>query len=110
MDEVFNYVIQFHTFIMGYKDFITAMFECGGSVAVSVCIRKLHIDKMVRGVDWKYLAYYMTWTGWNLLYYPSFDQWYSFSATCSMLLVNSIWMTQMIYYNARERRGAVSKV
>jgi hypothetical protein len=64
-------------------------------------VLRLYLDKMLRGVSIGPTAFFAGWGLWNLWYYPSLGQWWSFSGGCALVLVNLVWFGQMIYYRNR---------
>ncbi len=78
--------------------FGNAMFEFFGSMALMKNVFKLHADKMVRGYHWAATAYFMSWGYWNIFYYPSVGDWWSFTGGLFVVAVNTFWLGQMIHY------------
>ena len=72
-------------------------------VLVWLNVRRLHLDKMVRGVAAAPIAVFSTWGIWNLYYYPHLEQWVSFAAGVLLAVGNTTWVIQMIHYG---RKGA----
>ncbi len=66
-------------------------------------IRRLWIDKLVRGVSLVPIAFFASWGFWNLYFYPSMDAWWSFLAGLFMVLANAAWLLQMGFYIGREK-------
>ena len=83
-------------------DMMNAVFELGGGFVTLASVRKLHHDMIVRGVHWLPVGFFSAWGLWNLYYYPTLDQWYSFAGGVWLVTVNLIWLAQMIYYIRRE--------
>jgi len=79
-------------------DIINALFEFLGGALMCINIHKLHREKMVRGVHWSPTMFFACWGMWNLFYYPHLGQWWSFGGGCFIVVANSIWVTQMVYY------------
>ncbi len=90
---------------MDYMDLTNGSFEMIGSVMLSRNVWQLYTDKIVRGVHWWATAFFASWGFWNLGYYPSLDQWFSFTGGVVIVLVNTVWLGQMFYYNRKERQG-----
>lgn len=86
-------------------DFINGCFELFGGYFISLSVRKLHHDKVVKGVSWKAVAFFGSWGYWNTYYYPHLDQWMSFVGGLGIVSVNTIWFAQMVYYLTKEREG-----
>ena len=83
---------------MEYNDLVNGLFELCGAFFVWLNVRKLHIDKQVRGVYWPVTAVFSVWGLWNLYYYPSLDQWFSFSAAIVLVSANIVWVWMAIRY------------
>ena len=90
---------------MPWPDLVNSLFEWGGALFMILNIRRLHHDKVVRGVDWRVTAFFTVWGFWNLYYYPALDQWLSFAATLGIVTGNTIYMGLMIYYIRKEKTG-----
>ena len=82
---------------------ITGGFELAGTLFVAMNVRQLHRDKQVRGVHWAATAFFTAWGAWNLYYYLSLQQLYSWAAGFAVFAVNSVWLGQILYYNWKER-------
>lgn len=74
------------------NDLINGSFEIGGAIFHCFSIRKLYHSKQVRGVSWTPFAYFMIFGLWNLFYYPSLDQWFSFVGGIAIITTNIIWL------------------
>ena len=85
-------------------DLINGLFEFFGSLVLWMNVRQLYLDKKVRGVTWSATAFFMTWGYWNLYYYPHLGQWCSFAGGVSIVVANTVWLGQMLYYG-RGRDG-----
>jgi len=83
-------------------DLINGMFELVGSAMLWRNVAQLHKDKLVKGVHWNATAFFAAWGYWNLFYYPHLDQWWSFAGGVSIVLANTVWLGQMIYYLRRQ--------
>lgn len=86
-------------------DFINGMFEMCGGFFILLHILKLYKDKKVRGVSIVATTFFASWGVWNLYYYPSLSQWWSFLGGCVIVVMNTAWILMMLYYNGREVRG-----
>jgi hypothetical protein len=87
-----------------YPDLINGLFEFLGGVLICLSIYKLHKQKIVRGVSPLPVAFFALWGYWNLLYYPSLHQWFSFFGGLVVVTANTIWVIQMYYYLRKEKR------
>ncbi len=82
-------------------DIINGLFECLGGIFITLSIIKLHKDKSVRGVSLYPVAFFSVWGYWNLYFYPSLGQWWSFWGGIGVVVMNTIWLGQLIYYSKR---------
>jgi hypothetical protein len=83
-------------------DVINALFEFGAGLMCLINIRRLHIDKEVRGYSKWVFAFFTTWGMWNLYYYPHLGQWWSFWGGLSICSTNFIWLGMAIYYGRKD--------
>lgn len=85
-------------------DLINATFEALGGVFLLLNVRRILKDKLVRGADWKVMAFFTSWGIWNLFYYPALDQTFSFYAGIGIVTANAVYLYLMCYYILREKR------
>ena len=86
---------------MNYPDLINASFEFIGSGMVWANVVQLYRDKIVKGVHWATMTFFMLWGYWNLFYYPHLDQWASFVGGVFITIANTVWVIQMVYYKRK---------
>lgn len=80
-------------------DFINGCFELGGAFMLWLNVRRLYRDKTIKGVDWRVTGFWTAWGIWNaVIYYPSLDQWWSFTGGVAIVTVNAIWLAMAYYY------------
>lgn len=84
-------------------DIINALFEMGGAIFLAMNVVRLHRDKVVRGVHWAATAFFTVWGYWNLFYYEHIGHIYSRVAGFAVVATNTVWLSQMIFYIAKER-------
>lgn len=82
-------------------DHLNALFEFVGGALIWINVRRLHRDKMIRGVHWGPTGFFAAWGMWNLFYYPHLEQWWSFAGGCFIVTTNTIWVLQMLYYRKK---------
>lgn len=87
------------TYIIDINDLINALFELSAGFFVFLSVRKTLQDKRVQSVNWLTTAFFAVWGIWNLYYYPSLDQWYSFIGGISVAFMNTWWFFLLIYYS-----------
>jgi uncharacterized membrane protein YfcA len=85
------------------NDMINGIFELiGGLLLVLNCIR-LHESKKVVGVSTLPVIFFSSWGLWNLYYYPSLGQWFSFFGGVLIVSVNTVWLAMCFYYRRKSR-------
>jgi hypothetical protein len=93
---------------MSGADVINGVFEHLGALFIMTSVLKLHREKRVAGIHWAHMGFFTTWGYWNLFYYPALEQWVSTFGALWLVLVNTFYLGQIIYYNRlrnRERTG-----
>jgi hypothetical protein len=85
------------------NDILNAIFEFGGSIVIWMNVIKLNKDKKVMGVFWPIWGFYAAWGLWNLHYYPSLNQWWSFYAGIFLVIGNLFWVGQAWYYSIKNK-------
>jgi len=81
------------------SDMINGLFELIGSGFLVLNVLKLRQDKEVKGVSWVAVGFFFLWGLWNLFYYPSLGQYYSFAGGCCIATVNAVWLVMLIWYS-----------
>lgn len=83
---------------MNWADFVNGSFEGLAGIFLFINCWRVLQDKAVAGVSIITTAFFALWGFWNLYYYPSLNQ--SFSFWCGILVVtaNSIWVGLLIKY------------
>ena len=82
-------------------DLVNGLFEFFGSIALWLNVRQVYRDKGYSGVTSLATAFFVLWGYWNLYYYPSLGQWWSFAGGCSIVTANTIWLYLMFYYGKK---------
>ena len=86
-------------------DLINAAITAGGGCFVWLNVLRLRRDRIVRGIHWIPVLYFTSLGYWHLYYYPFLKQWASFVAGVSIVLANTVWLCQIIYWLRKERRN-----
>jgi hypothetical protein len=73
------------------SDIINGLFELVGAFMTWRNYVQLRRDGEVRGVYWPVTAFFAAWGLWNLYYYPSLGQWFSFAAGVLLVGWNIAW-------------------
>lgn len=87
-------------------DLINGIFELGGAFAIWLSIMRLYADKEAKGVHWGHLGFFTSWGVWNIFYYSSLDQWFSWGAGIALCLSNGIYLGQVIYYGRKNAKSS----
>jgi hypothetical protein len=80
-------------------DAVNGLFETIGAVCIFANIRALLRDKQVRGVYWPATAFFWAWGIWNLWFYPSLGQWFSFAGGLLICACNFVWLALALTYS-----------
>jgi hypothetical protein len=83
-------------------DLINAAFEVLGAIVLLENVRAIRRDKRVLGMNPWVTVFFTSWGLWNLFYYPSLDQWASFSGGIALVLVNIVWLCHAWKYRRSE--------
>lgn len=87
-----------------WQDLVNGIYEFMGAPFIFMSILKLFKDKKVRGVSWIHVLFFSSWGYWNLYYYPHLNQWCSFAGGVCLVIANTIWLFQIFYYLAKEKK------
>lgn len=79
-------------------DLINGTFEMIGGFFLWSNVYRLYKDKTLRGINIEPVAFFSAWGYWNLYYYPSLDQWFSFIGGLNIVAANTVWVAQAVYY------------
>jgi hypothetical protein len=82
-------------------DFINGLFEFGGSLLIWKSFSRTLADKGYAGIYVPATAFFAVWGLWNLFYYPSLGQWWSFAGGLSIVIANIAWVLAMLYYGRK---------
>ena len=77
---------------------VNGAFETAGGLFILLSVRRLLRDKKVRGVSMLPVIFFTAWGFWNLAYYPSLGQWWSFAGGIGIVLANTVWLGLMFLY------------
>jgi drug/metabolite transporter superfamily protein YnfA len=80
-------------------DLLNGLFEFVGGLLLWVNVRALYKAKVFKGVAIVPTAFFSAWGVWNLYFYPSLGQWFSFYGGLNIVIANIIWVLQMVWYS-----------
>lgn len=88
-------------------DQINGLFELTGAVLTAKNFLRVLEDKGHAGIYPPAVVFFTLWGLWNLFYYPSLGQAWSFFGGVILVISNLFWLGAMIYYGRREDPGEV---
>jgi len=83
------------------NDLVNGCFELVGALFTLMSVRALWRDRVLRGVHWAPTLYFFAWGCWNVYYYPSLGQWFSFAGGLAILLANALWLGSLLRFSRR---------
>lgn len=84
-------------------DMINGVFELVGGLFLVLNVRRLYIDKQMKGVSLTPVVFFTAWGFWNLFFYPAVGAWYSFYGGMLIAVVNTAWIVLAVRYTIRPR-------
>ena len=87
---------------LSFIDAINGSFESLGGILCWINVRRLIHDKYIVGISWHVQGFFSLWGLWNLIYYSSLNQPFSFFGGILLVLGNSTWMLLAIKYLKKE--------
>lgn len=89
---------------MSWPDAVNGCFESVAGCLLWTNVRELQRTRIVVGVRILPTALFALWGVWNLFYYPSLGQWWSFLGGGSVVVANTVWVFLAIKYG-RQSKG-----
>lgn len=90
---------------MQLPDLFNALFEIGGCFAVFLSVRRLYIDRSVKGVSPWTSVFFTSWGFYNLFYYPHLSQWLSFGGCFLTTFMNAAWLILYLVFRVQRARA-----
>lgn len=84
-----------------YPDIINGTFELSAGLLLWLNVYRLHKDKQVHGIHIVPTVLFAVWGYWNIFFYSHLEQWASFAGGIMLVLANTTWVVQMIYYGRK---------
>lgn len=72
-------------------DLVNGLFELGGAAVIASQIVVVLRDQRVEGVRWWMPFFFWCWTVWNIPYYASLGQWWSWAAAWLVVATHSVY-------------------
>lgn len=79
-------------------DHINGCFEFIGGVLLLLNCRRMYRDKEVKGMSIWPVMFFTSWGYWNVFFYPSLEQWWSFYGGLMVAVANTLWISMILYY------------
>ena len=79
-------------------DIVNGVFGLGMACMLCLNVLRLWRERKVRGVSFWAVFWPTMWGYWNLYYYPSLDQWWSFVAGIGVVSMNTTWVALAILW------------
>jgi hypothetical protein len=89
-------------------DVMNACFELGGAMVLVLNLRRMYLDKTVRGVSWIPTAFFTSWGLFNQWFYGALGALWSLRAGALVCAVNLVWLGMTLHY-ARQSREKTAK-
>lgn len=90
---------------MIWQDGVNGLLERLGGVFILLHCYRLFRQKKVRGVSIIACIFFASWGVWNFYYYPFLNQWCSFIGSIGIVLGEVLYISMIIYYLLKEKRG-----
>jgi len=81
-----------------WADACNGAFELIGGLLILNHCRAVLRDKAVAGVSIFSTFIFTIWGVWNIYYYPSLGQWFSFSGGLVIVSANALWIALLLKY------------
>lgn len=83
------------------NDFINACFDSGMVLLTCLSIKRITLDKGYAGLHLGSTVLFTTKRFWNLYYFASLDQWFSFWMSGALVVVTLVWLYLLLYYGRK---------
>lgn len=84
-------------------DHINALFELGGTLLMLPTLIRSWRLGTVQGVHLATPLFFWSWGLWNILYYPSLGQFWSFTAGILLFITNTAWIVMVWCLTPKEK-------
>ena len=89
------------------NDIINGIFEIVGGILNWINVLKLYKDKQIKGVYYPAWIFFAAWGMWNIWYYSSLGQWFSFTGGLVIVSANVAWVIMAIYFMNKYKKGEI---
>jgi hypothetical protein len=84
---------------MTWQDVINSLLKMCATPFILCSIMKLYREKKVHGISWVHTGFFVIWGYWGLYYFLHLEQYASFCSGVLIVIANTIWLIQLIYYS-----------
>lgn len=84
-------------------DQLNAAFETCGAFFTWANAYRLFKDKEIKGIYWPTTIFFTLWGCFNLWFYPTINQMWSFYAGIILVSGNILWILQLAFYNFKRK-------
>ena len=81
---------------MNWPDLVNGGFELIGAGFTWRNAVELRRQRAFSGVYWPTAAFFTAWGLWNLIYYPTLGQWFSFAGGVTLVAGNVAWVAMAV--------------
>lgn len=86
---------------MNWADIVNGLFEGGGAALTWMNVRQVWKDKGYAGIYLPAVILFFSWGVWNIYYYRSLHQYFSFHAGLVLVAANFAWIGLMLWYGKK---------
>ena len=90
---------------MQLPDLINGGFELIGAFFTWRNAWQLRKDREIKGVYWPTTLFFAAWGLWNLVYYPTLQQWASFIGGVALVAGNLAWVVMAVRLQIQDIRN-----
>lgn len=80
------------------SDLVNGIIEFVGGCFLWLNVWRITKDKDIKGIHWGSVMFWTAFGSWNIYYYPSINQWFSFYGSIFVFLGNTTWVILCFYY------------
>jgi hypothetical protein len=84
------------------NDLINSLFEALAGFFILLHCRATYRAKSSAGVSLSATLFFFVWGGWNIYYYPSLGQTFSFIGGLGVFAANLLWIGMIVYYRMKK--------
>jgi len=90
-------------------DLTNGIFELLGGMLLWLNVRRLWRDRRISGISLWPVVFFTSWGLWNLAYYPSLGQWWSFAGGIFVVSSNAAWLGLLGWFWAENQLKSTAR-